>query len=119
MSEEHSIEELLSVLDDEYVRPILVAASAEPKSAKALAEACDASLPTIYRRLDTLDAHDLITELTYHDEDGHHYSTYEATLQSVEIELDEEGLTADVSCEPTDAADRLRNSVRASNHDRS
>lgn len=107
MSEELSMEELLSVLDDEYARPILVAASAEPKSAKALAEACDASLPTVYRRLDTLEAHDLITERTELDDDGHHYSTYEATLQSVAIELDEEGLTADVSREPTDAADRF------------
>ena len=107
MSEELSIEELLSILDDKYARPILVAASAEPKSAKALAEVCDASLPTIYRRLNTLEAYDLIAKRTHPDNDGHHYSTYEATLQSVMIELDEEGLTADVSREPADTADQF------------
>ena len=107
MSEELSIEDLLSVLDDEYARPILVAASDEPQSAKALAEVCDASLPTVYRRLNTLAEYDLITERTELDDDGHHYSTYEATLQSVAIELNAEGLTADVSREPTDAADRF------------
>ena len=107
MSEDPSVEDLLAVLDDAYARPILVAASAEPQSAKALAEACDASLPTVYRRLDTLTEYNLITERTELDDDGHHYSTYEATLQSVAISLDEEGLTADVSREPTDAADRF------------
>ncbi len=107
MSEEPSVEDLLAVLDDEYARPILVAASAEPQSAKALAEVCDASLPTVYRRLDTLAEYDLIAEQTELDDDGHHYSTYEATLQSVAIELEETGFTADVSREPTDAADRF------------
>jgi predicted transcriptional regulator len=107
VSEEPSVAELLAVLDDEYARPILVAANAEPQSAKALAAACDASLPTVYRRLDTLAEYDLITERTELDDDGHHYSTYEATLQSVTIELDTDGFNADVSREPTDAADRF------------
>ena len=107
MNGELSIEELLSILGDEYARAILVAASAEPQSAKALTEACDASPPTVYRRLDTLKAHDLITERTELGDDGHHYSTYESTLQSVSIKLNEEGITADVSREPIDAADRF------------
>ena len=107
MSEEPTAEDLLAILDDEYARPILVAATAEPQSAKELAEACGASLPTVYRRLDTLAEYDLITERTEVDDNGHHYSTYEATLQAVAIELDEAGFTADVSREPTDAADRF------------
>lgn len=107
MSEELPVEEVLSLLDDEYARAILIATSTEPMSANQLAEACDASLPTVYRRINRLTDHDLLAEHTELDEDGHHYSSYEATLESVEIDLTDGELTADVSREPTDAADRF------------
>jgi predicted transcriptional regulator len=101
------VEDVLSLLDDEYARAILIATSTEPMSANQLAEACDASLPTVYRRINRLTDHDLLAEQTALDDDGHHYSTYEATLESVAIELGDGELTADVSREPTDAADRF------------
>jgi DNA-binding transcriptional ArsR family regulator len=107
VSEELPVEEVLSLLDDEYARAILIATSTEPMSANQLAEACDASLPTVYRRINRLTDHDLLAEHTELDEDGHHYSSYEATLESVAIDLTDGELTADVSREPTDAADRF------------
>ena len=107
VSEAVPVEELLSFLDDEYARQILIETTTEPMSANELAEACDASLPTVYRRIDRLTEHDLITERTHLDDDGHHYGTYTATLRAVEIELTDGGLNVDVSREPSDAADRF------------
>lgn len=107
VSEELPVEELLSFLDDEYARRILIETATEPMSANELAEACDASLPTVYRRIDRLTEYDLITEHTNLDDDGHHYGTYTATLRGVEIELTDGGLNVDVSREPSDAADRF------------
>jgi DNA-binding transcriptional ArsR family regulator len=107
VSEDPDLEELLSVLDDEYARAILIETSQQPMSAKNLAEACDASLPTIYRRIDRLSEQGLVTERTTFRDEGRHYSIYEATLDRVVINLDDGELTVGVSTEPTDAADRF------------
>ena len=107
MSEEPSVEALLSVLDDEYAQRILMETDQRPMSAKHLAEACDASLPTIYRRIDRLSELDLVTERPEFRDEGRHYSVYEATLDRVVIELDEGELGASMTTEPTDAADRF------------
>lgn len=107
VSEDPSVEGLLSVLDDEYARTILMETDQRPMSAKHLAEACDASLPTIYRRIDRLSELGLVTERPEFGDDGRHYSVYEATLDQVVIDLDDGELTVSMSAEPTDAADRF------------
>lgn len=107
MSEDPDVKDLLSVLDDDYARRILIETSKQPMSAKDLAEACDASLPTIYRRIDRLSERDLVSERTEFADEGRHYSIYEAALEQVVIELDNGDLSADVTTEPTDAADRF------------
>lgn len=76
-------------------------------SAKQLAEACDASLPTIYRRIDRLSELDLLTERPEFRDEGRHYSVYEATLDRVVIDLDDGALDITMTTEPTDAADRF------------
>ena len=53
-------EDVLAILDDEYAKDILVETHAEPRSARRLAELCDASRSTIYRRIERLQAHDLL-----------------------------------------------------------
>ena len=107
MNEGLDLEELLSILDDEYARSILIETSQRPMSAKHLAEACDASLPTIYRRIDRLSEQGLVTERPKFRDEGRHYSVYEATLNRVTIDLDDGEMSADISTEPTDAADRF------------
>lgn len=82
-------EEIAGILDDEYARAILRETSAEAMSANELSDRCDASLPTVYRRLDRLESHDLVAERTELDPDGNHYSVYEARLDRVEIQLDD------------------------------
>jgi predicted transcriptional regulator len=107
VSEDPSVETLLSVLDDEYARTILMETDQRPMSAKHLAEACDASLPTIYRRIDRLSELGLVTERPEFSDEGRHYNVYEATLDQVVIDLDDGDLNISMTAEPTDAADRF------------
>ena len=51
---------LFELFADDYSREILLAADETPQTAKELSQRCDASLATIYRRLSTLQEHDLI-----------------------------------------------------------
>ena len=80
---------LFDVLADDYARRILVAADGGPKTAKALSEACDASLSTVYRRLSMLDEHDLVDERTTIGPDGTHRRKYETALEGLYVELAE------------------------------
>lgn len=79
---------VLDLLADPYARRILTAANDEPMTAKALSDACEASLPTIYRRVDTLDDHGLLEEKTVVDPDGSHRSVYRTAVESVHATLE-------------------------------
>ncbi|ELY52147.1 winged helix-turn-helix domain-containing protein [Natronococcus jeotgali] len=79
---------VLDLLADPYARRILTAANDEPMTAKALSDACEASLPTIYRRVDTLDDHGLLEETTVVDPDGSHRSVYRTAVESVHATLE-------------------------------
>jgi DNA-binding transcriptional ArsR family regulator len=73
-------EELLDTIGDEMARRVLIAVSKNPQSAKGLAETCDMSLPTVYRRVDVLMDHGLITEQTAVADDGTTTRSTPATL---------------------------------------
>ncbi|MFW5974276.1 MAG: helix-turn-helix domain-containing protein [Natrialbaceae archaeon] len=107
MSEESDLSELLALLDDEYARSILTETSVEPMSASTLSDRCDASLPTIYRRLDRLSECHLVTEETALAPDGNHYKVYEANLDRVELTLADGELTAEVTRREEDVADKF------------
>ena len=87
MPEDESPADLFALLDDEYARAILAETSQQSMSAPALAEACDASRPTIYRRIDRLKDHDLISETINPDQDGHHRRLYAARFQGLSVDL--------------------------------
>jgi DNA-binding transcriptional ArsR family regulator len=97
---------IASILEDDYAREILLHTSLESHSANELAEACGASPPTIYRRIEDLTEHDLLEVDQQFDPDGHHYKTYTANLEQVTVELDSGEFTVDVS-RTTDPADRF------------
>lgn len=96
MSEDWDLEEVLELLSDEYARSILAATSTEPMSAKALSERCDASLPTVYRRIERLQEHGLIEERVQVDEGGHHREVYSARLAAFSLELEDGAYTGDL-----------------------
>ncbi|MEF8783085.1 MAG: helix-turn-helix domain-containing protein [Haloarculaceae archaeon] len=90
MDDDRSIEEILDTIGDQHARHVLAAISREPKSAKELAEACDLSLPTVYRRLELLDEYNLITDRTLVAEDGNHFKIYESNFESTVITLEDD-----------------------------
>ncbi|SEV82752.1 ArsR/SmtB family transcription factor [Natrinema salifodinae] len=107
MSEDTNLSTLLAVLDDEYARDILTHTSVEPMSASTLSERCDASLPTIYRRLDRLEECNLVTEETELAPDGNHYSVYSANLDRLELSLNEGSFTLELTYREEDVADKF------------
>ena len=100
-------EDVLHVLDDEYAKEILVETYAEPRSARRLAELCDASRSTVYRRIERLQNHDLVESRQRLDPEGHHREVYAASLQRVTVELTADGFEVSVDRTEEDAASRF------------
>lgn len=96
MSKEWDPDTLFDVFGDELARHILVLASEGPLSAEDLAEHCDASLPTIYRRVDTLEELDLLQSRIQIDEQGNQYRQFETALKRVGFTFDSGGIDIDV-----------------------
>lgn len=90
MDDQRPIEEILDTIGDEKARDILAAISDDSRSAKQLAEICDLSLPTVYRRIELLKEHDLVTANTLVADDGNHYDVYESNFDSTVIRLEED-----------------------------
>jgi DNA-binding transcriptional ArsR family regulator len=101
------LEAVASLLEDETVREILTRTSVEPMSARQLKDHCDASGPTIYRRLERLRDADLVVKQTRPDTDeGHHRQVYAPNVERIVVELDEGSLSIDVKRHET-MADRF------------
>jgi predicted transcriptional regulator len=100
---------LVDLLDDEHVRTILAATSAEPLSAAELGERCGVSTSGIYRRTDRLVDVDLLRERTRPRSDGHHDTVYVAALERFELTVRDGELewAVDRATEETDVADEL------------
>jgi len=81
---------MLDTIGDQHARDILAAISVDSQSAKELAEECDLSLPTVYRRLEILEEHELIEDRTLVADDGNHYKIYECNFNSTVISLEDD-----------------------------
>ncbi|WP_436901607.1 ArsR/SmtB family transcription factor [Halovenus halobia] len=88
--DDRSIEDILDTIGDQHARRLLAAISREPQSAKDLAEECDLSLPTVYRRIEMLEEYDLVTDETLVADDGNHYKIYESNFESTVITLEDD-----------------------------
>lgn len=99
--------DLVELLDDEHVRSILAATSAEPLSARELGDRCDVSVSTIYRRVDRLEDADLLRERTRPRPDGHHETVYVSALERFELTVGDGELDWELERRPTDVADEL------------
>ncbi|WP_312911825.1 transcriptional regulator [Natronosalvus caseinilyticus] len=107
MSEENDVRAVGGLLEDEYAHAILIHTSTKSMSAPELSEVCDASVSTIYRRIERLQAYDLLEEQLQLDKDGHHYNTYTARLERIEIELEDGGFGLTITYREPNAADRF------------
>ena len=90
MDEETPVEEILDTIGDQRARRVLASVSSRPKSAKELGKELELSLPTVYRRLDLLEGHDLISSRTLVGEDGTHYKVFECNFDSTIISLEDD-----------------------------
>lgn len=104
---ESDVREIAALLEDEYAHAILIQTSTTDMSASELSEACEASVSTIYRRIEQLQKHELLAERMKLDRDGHHYKTYTAQLERIEIELRDGRFEIEITHRPEDAADRF------------
>jgi predicted transcriptional regulator len=84
------IEEILDTIGDRYARDVLSAICREPRSAKELAEELDHSLQTVYRRIDLLEEHDLVSARTRIAADGNHHQVYDSNFDSVLISVEDD-----------------------------
>ncbi|WP_049935175.1 helix-turn-helix domain-containing protein [Haloplanus natans] len=98
---------LVDLLDDEHVRTILAATSAEPLSAAALSDRCGVSTSAVYRRVDRLVDADLLDERTRPRSDGHHDTVYVATLERFELRVVDGAVDWTVDRANRDVADEL------------
>lgn len=97
VSEEPDIETVAGLLEDPTARAILTHTSQQPMSARTLKQRCEASGPTIYRRLERLRECDLLVERTRPDpEAGHHRTVYAPNLRRVTVTLADGELRLDI-----------------------
>ncbi len=79
----------------------------DPCPRHELSDVCDASVSTIYRRIERLQEHELLAERLELDRDGHHYNTYTARLDRIEIRLTDGAFEIEVTYREENAADRF------------
>lgn len=90
------IEEILDTIGDEMARRVLIAVGKEAQSAKELADTCEMSLPTVYRRVDVLMEHGLIRERTVVADDGNHFKEYHCNFDSTLISLGDDEFDVEI-----------------------
>ncbi len=89
MSKEWAPDNVFDVFGSEVARNILALASIRPVSAADIAEYCDVSEPTVYRRIHALQEYDMLAEETAIDDDGHHHKRYRTCLEEVRVRVDD------------------------------
>jgi predicted transcriptional regulator len=92
-------DDIFDVLASEDVRRILVATSVQPMSAKELADICDRSLATIYRRIQAMENYNLLSEELTRDPDGTQYNEYRSDLNEITISIEEGQLNVNIDIE--------------------
>ena len=107
VSEKPDLATVVDLIDDEHVRSILAATSAEPLSATELSERCDVSPSSIYRRVEQLAEADLLDDRTRLRADGHHETVYVAALDRFEVRVSDGDLEWMVERRHRDVADEL------------
>jgi len=108
MTDNDDLSTIADLLADEHVQRILSVTSVEPKSKTELGEACDASLQTVSRRIERLEAADLVCEETRARRDGHHDAVYVESLDSFEVRLRDGDLEHEITRMDRDMTDELQ-----------
>ena len=104
-----SISEVISLLNDQFAAAILAEASTEAMSANELADRCNTTASTVYKRIRKLRKYDLLCEEQVMDPGGHHYKRYKTILDQITIGINDGEYIVEVTVteEEGDAVDRL------------
>lgn len=106
MSNQWAPEGIFEVLASKESRRILAAASVQPVSAKELEQVCDASLPTVYRRLNVLVEYDLLSEKRLANPEQAQSKRYSTDLKEITVEITDGELNVSLEIEK-DAVDKF------------
>lgn len=87
---------LVELLGDKHTRRILEMIAEDPMGGREIAEAASLSRPTVYRRLNELEDAGLVETTMAICSDGHHHKEYSAVLETANLELNGDGLTATI-----------------------
>jgi predicted transcriptional regulator len=96
MAEGVDLETIAEVLEDETARAILAKTSSEPMTVNELATHMDASKPTIYRRIERLEAHDLVSATIRPSDTGPQEKVFRATFDRLVVSLDDGAYSYDI-----------------------
>jgi DNA-binding transcriptional ArsR family regulator len=108
-----SADDLLELLGSDLNRRILALTCDEMRSADAIADRCEASLPTVYRHIDDLRSVGVLDDRIEYDAQGNHFKTYTAALDSFTVTLTDGELHLSVESGPgSDDGDRSPNVER-------
>lgn len=99
--------ELFDLVIEPTTRAVLEAVDDEPLSAKELADRCDVSGPTMYRRVNAMEEFDLLTTGTQIDPNGNHYTVYESNVDQIEVEIDPSNGEVSVDLTYRDSTDQF------------
>jgi len=91
-----AFDELFALLGDEYVTDILQALSSGEMPARAIADECDMSRPTVYRRLERLNEAGVVASRLRPESDGHHRQQFRLVLEGVAVQFCEDGFDGQV-----------------------
>lgn len=79
----------LDLLGSELNRRVLSLTSVRARSAEEVAERSEASLPTVYRHIDDLQAAGLLRASDRYDDRGNHYKVYHNALDEATLRVDD------------------------------
>jgi DNA-binding transcriptional ArsR family regulator len=106
-----STDEYLELLGDEYARRILSEIMDEPRTGREIIDRTGISKPTVYRRLNRLEAAGLVTDGLELDLDGHHCKRFRAVVETIDFEFSEHGISVSIDTDsqsrPTDRRSRF------------
>ncbi|WP_227134658.1 ArsR/SmtB family transcription factor [Halorubellus salinus] len=107
--------DLLTLLAADHTQTILRRIQSTPAPARDLADACDASRTTIYRRLNRLVDAGLVESRMRYDPDGHHRTVFEATLETLTVDITDDGYALTVDPDQPDSDQPDADAALASN----
>jgi predicted HTH transcriptional regulator len=100
--------DVLDALTHEDSHRILAAASRTAMSAQELADDCDISLPTVYRRVNELVEREFLDVQMQPRDDGNHHRTFETNVERIRIVIENGAFYTDVKLRE-DIVDRFGN----------